>query len=137
MRQSRPQPIGISNPVGYICSFQWVCTGVSIQGFQLSRYLAQAIGSAVDWHYVLNRNVVLQFLERSQDFSIYSILQTALWFWSRLSVKQKLIPGIFPEVKSSRLVRRRSLTNLRASTACHRDSIASTFYRSVNFTTSV
>jgi hypothetical protein len=52
-------------------------------------------------------------------FSIYLILPVALWYWNRLSLQQKWVPGIFLGVKGGRRVRLTSPTSVnRLSRKC-------------------
>jgi hypothetical protein len=76
---------------------------------------------------------------KSLDFAINLILPAAIYPWSRLSLEQKLVPGIILGLKGVRRVRLttspssvsrlwgpRRLTTLWGSSACYRDSFAFT-----------
>jgi hypothetical protein len=63
-----------------------------------------ARGSVVGWGTMLQAGRSLVQVLDDVDFSIYLILPAALWPWGRLSLQQKLVPGIFLRVKSGRRV---------------------------------
>jgi hypothetical protein len=59
-----------------------------------------AHGSAVGWGTALQVGMSrVRFPVVSLEFFIYIILLSALWPWGGLSLSQKWVPGIFPEVK--------------------------------------
>jgi hypothetical protein len=104
-----------------------------------------ARGSVVDWEIMLQAGMSqVRFPMGSLGFSIDLILPVSLWSCGRLSLSQKLVPGILLGVKGGRSVRLTSplsvsrfsrtcrsldvLTTLWASTACYRDRF--TFFNS-------
>jgi hypothetical protein len=97
---SRTAEQGLSSSMWMCWNSTWRTKLTRLKGMYIYIYMVR--GSAVGWGTMLQAGRSRVLLPMSPDFSIDLILPTTLWPWSRLSLYQKWLPGMFLWVNGGR-----------------------------------